>query len=618
MFFRHKPDMADDAWKTGVKGQVKSVYMKRQILAAILLTLAPAAAVFGRQKLAPELVNTPPGGNVRVVVSWRHIPDAADHAKVLQHGGELKGSYSHMKTAVYTIPAQSLQALSSDPDVAYIAPDRPVRSTLDYTAAAVNAPSVWARGFTGTGVTVAVIDSGMNPNPDLDPKRIVWSQDFTGQYAMKSNVADLANAPDTFGHGEHVTGIIAGSGKTSLCSSCTRVVAGIAASVKLVNLRALDDQGNGSDSTVIAAIDKAIELKSTLNIRVINLSLGRPVFESYTQDPLCQAVEQAWKAGIVVVVAAGNNGRDDTYGNNGYGTITAPGNDPYVITVGAMKTMQTYSRTDDLIASYSSKGPTAVDYVVKPDLVAPGNQVVSLQASKTATLVKNFPGNIPLQSYYMSTKSTNTAPAYFNLSGTSMATPVVSAAVADLLQAEPTLTPDQVKARLMLTAYKIFPTSSTATDPATGQSYVSYYDPFTVGAGYLDLAAALSSKAAAIGTALSPTAVYDSDTDSIYLVGDGSAVWAPVGSGASFAVNAIWPSSGIDAQSNMWGQRLAASSNMWGQRLSATSNMWGQRMALSLSTTKALSGGVSAADASVSAANAPSAQAATVAITGEQ
>ena len=107
-----------------------------------------------------------------------------------------------------------------------------------------------------------------------------------------------------------------------------------------------------------------IELKSTYNIRVINLSLGRPVYESYTTDPLCQAVEAAWKAGIVVVVAAGNEGRNNTFGTSGYGLIASPGNDPYVITVGAMRTMGTAARTDDLIASYSSKGPTTIDHVV--------------------------------------------------------------------------------------------------------------------------------------------------------------------------------------------------------------------------------------------------------------
>ena len=144
-----------------------------------------------------------------------------------------------------------------------------------------------------------------------------------------------------------------------IASSAPGRSSGIAPGANLLNFRVLDANGNGSDSSVIAAIEQAIALKNKYNIRVINLSLGRPVFESYTQDPLCQAVEAAWKAGIVVVVAAGNDGRDNSFGNEGYGTIMAPGNDPYVITVGAMRSMGTPSRTDDLVASYSSKGPIA-------------------------------------------------------------------------------------------------------------------------------------------------------------------------------------------------------------------------------------------------------------------
>src|SRR6202041_4007157 len=133
--------------------------------------------------------------------------------------------------------------------------------------------------------------------------------------------------------------------------------------------------GWASDSNVIRAIEQAIALKNTYNIRVINLSLGRGIFVSYTQDPLCQAVESAWKAGIVVVVAAGNYGRVGVNGSNGYGTITAPGNDPYVITVGATKSNGSTSPSAETLASFSSKGPTTYDHVVKPDIMAPGNGV---------------------------------------------------------------------------------------------------------------------------------------------------------------------------------------------------------------------------------------------------
>ena len=171
-------------------------------------------------------------------------------------------------------------------------------------------------------------------------------------------------------------------------------------------------------------------------------------------------MEAAWRAGIVVVVAAGNEGRNNSAGTNGYGTITAPGNDPYVITVGAMNTVGTLSRADDKMTTYSSKGPTLFDHVVKPDLVAPGNRIFSVLAAGS-TLNQEYPTNVISPS--LNTILPGYRAAYFELSGTSMATPAVSATAALLLQRNPTLTPDQVKAALMLTADKTF---AAATCPA--------------------------------------------------------------------------------------------------------------------------------------------------------
>src|SRR6185369_8902608 len=194
------------------------------------------------------------------------------------------------------------------------------------------------------------------------------------------------------------------------------------------------------------------------------------------------------RAGIVVVVAAGNDGRDNSAGTNGYGTINAPGNDPYVITVGAMNTKGTPDRADDVPASYSSKGPTLIDHFAKPDLVAPGNRIVSLQTG--GTLRNRFPANRPAVNYYQTTTKDGTSDKYFILSGTSMATGMVSGAAAILIQQNPSLTPDQVKARLMLTAYKNLRPYTTVVD--SGVAYNLQSDIFTVGAGYLDLQAALN------------------------------------------------------------------------------------------------------------------------------
>src|SRR5262249_25579416 len=162
-------------------------------------------------------------------------------------------------------------------------------------------------------------------------------------------------------------------------------------------------------------------------------------------------VERVWAAGIVVVVAAGNNGRDNSMGTSGYATIGSPGNDPYAITVGAMKDMGTTVRGDDLIASYSSKGPTLLDHLVKPDLLAPGNNIVS-DVVTSAALRQQYPGNV-MFSYYKNASTTNTSSVYLRLSGPSMAPPMVRGAAALLLQ-QGSLTRDQVKARLIKTATK--------------------------------------------------------------------------------------------------------------------------------------------------------------------
>lgn len=344
-----------------------------------------------------------------------------------------------------------------------------------------------------------------------------------------------------------------------------------------MNLRVLDGNGAGTDSGVINAINRAIQFQALYNIRVINLSLGRPVMETYKNDPLCQAVESAWRAGIVVVTAAGNLGRDNSRNNNGYGTILSPGNDPYVITVGAMKTFDTPSRADDRIATYSSKGPTAIDHLVKPDLVAAGNQIASTMYDSTnKTLGKQMPQNLIGRSTYSTSPYGATLSQYFNLSGTSMATPMVSGAAALLLQRNPSLTPAQIKARLMKTAAKTFPTSSVWTDPVTGVSYYSQYDAFTIGAGYMDIAAALTNTDVFQGSALSPFAVISGAHVYISSLPNSvtTSVWA---STMTWANSSIWGSSTLWGDSVLWGDTavwgdatLSGNSALWG-----TSALWG-------------------------------------------
>ena len=354
--------------------------------------------------------------------------------------------------------------------------------SLDIVTATVNAPYAWQYGWDGTGVGVAVIDSGITPKDDL---MAADGRDVPHRVQRK-----LHRCPGYDGRlwprnacCRHRWRQWNGFERVGF----KRTYRGVAPNVNLINLRVLDQNGAGQEANVIAAIDRAIQLQSTYNIRVINLSLGHPVYESYTLDPLCQAVEAAWKAGIVVVSAAGNYGRDNSYNTHGYGTIASPGNDPYVITVGATKTNGTPSRLDDSIASYSSKGAYAIDHIVKPDLVAPGNNVVSLLSSPNCTIVLNEPKTQVSPTTYETVGAYSTTSNYLRLSGTSMATPVVSGAAALLIQQQPFLTPDQVKARLMKTAGKILPRNSTGIDILSLQTFTSQGDIFTHGAGYLDI-----------------------------------------------------------------------------------------------------------------------------------
>jgi serine protease AprX len=546
--------------------------IRRLVAIAILATSASLA--FGQSaKVARDLQNLRPTTSVDVIVQFTQVPTARHHQKVIARGGKLRAELKSIKGGAYTMPAEAIEDLAKDPEVTHISADHKLGALLDLSADAVNAASAWQAGLDGTGIGIAIIDSGLSNSNDLKNAqgalRVVYNWSYVG-----------GGTDDHYGHGEHVAGIAAGNGSLSTGSIYTRTFKGMAPNANLINLRVLDQNGEGTDSGVIAAIDQAISLKAQYNIRVINLSLGRPVFESYTMDPLCQAVEAAWTAGIVVVAAAGNDGRDDSMGTEGYATITAPGNDPYVITVGAMKTEGTPTRTDDLIASYSSKGPTLIDHVVKPDLVAPGNLVVSLLAS-TATLQQTYPSTLIENDYYENNNQTNFSNNYYCLSGTSMATPVVSGAAADLIEAHPNLTPDQVKARLMKTAYKVFPASSTAVDPLTGQIYVDYYDIFTIGAGYLDIQAALADTSLATGTALSPTASYDQTSGDVYLVASSSSVWNTLsvsGSQSVWGLRSVWGNSVFLSGSNaLWGsQAVWGSQSIWGNRaIWGTEAIWG-------------------------------------------
>ena len=392
----------------------------------------------------------------------------------LQPGAELPAEYRRFARGngklyiingnVVDLPNGLLKHLAAHPSVFNVRYDRPVAKFNYRTSLTVGTRAVQQMlGLTGAGIGVAVIDSGI----------ATWHDDLTSRsntlypYGDQrvAGFVDFVNgqlAPyDDNGHGTHVAGIIAGNGYDSNGQK-----AGAAPDASLISLKVLDANGNGNISSVIAALDWVLANHAAYNIRVVNLSVGAAIHESYWTDPLTLAAKRLVDAGVVVVAAAGNFGKN-SLGLPQYGGINAPANAPWVLTVGASSTNGTLDRADDSVATFSSRGPTYLDWAAKPDLVAPGTGTVSMTATGSMfDLMKAqflVPGSIA-----------TAAPPYLTLSGTSMAAPVVSGAVALMLQANPNLTPNAVKAILQYTA-QLYPG----------------YDALTQGAGFLNAVGAV-------------------------------------------------------------------------------------------------------------------------------
>ena len=396
-------------------------------------------------------------GDVQVIITRDH--SGSDDADVRRHGGRVLQKLNLANTTVAVVPVKQVDGLASEPGVVRISYDTPVSvQTLDPLSlasaqlqtvfpAAVDASTQWngARQLRGTGVGVAIIDSGVrSSHPDFQGGSLL------GSGRLLNVLNGISGSPlsgvDDNGHGTFVAGIIGGRG-WGVPGVTAGSYVGTAPDANLISIKVANSTGMAHVSDVIGAIEWVSKNRKAYNIRVLNLSLVTSVADSYHTDLLDAAVELAWLQGLVVVVAAGNAGP-----NAG---ITAPANDPFVITVGATDDKGTLSTADDTLAAFSSYG-TTVDHLIKPDLVAPGRHIVSTLSSRTDPLALRFPTRV------------TGGGSYISLSGTSAAAPVISGVIAQLLQGRPMLSPGQVKWLLTQTAQPVAGSGTGAGYPRVG------------------------------------------------------------------------------------------------------------------------------------------------------
>ena len=376
---------------------------------------------------------------------------AAEHA-AMSLGANVGRSLASINGFVASLDKADASALAHSGAVSSVTPDAALHllgsSYSGYSASqdpyslynvesATGVRSMWQQGYTGSGVGVAVIDSGVSPVRGLNGQ----GQVYQGPDLTEESQSSSLNRLDTFGHGTFMAGIIAGHDpRADPTDSDTGSSAflGVAPESTIVSVKVADSHGMTDVSQVIAAIDWIVQhaQDNGLNIRVMNLSFGTDSTQAYTLDPLAYAAETAWRAGIVVVVSAGNHGS----GSNG---LTDPATDPYVLAVGS-ETLngQTGNAT---LSSYSSSG----NGTRNPDVVAPGGHLQGL----------SDPGSF-ISDHYGSTGNINSR--FFRGSGTSEATAFVSGAAALLVQEHPSYTPDQIKALLVSTAKPLSGVSATS------------------------------------------------------------------------------------------------------------------------------------------------------------
>jgi serine protease AprX len=452
------------------------------------------------------------------------------------------------------------------------APSQTLTSTLRDTLGLPHYAALDPSVPTGaTGISVAIIDSGIAPSEDFSGR-------ITGFYDFTRN--GIATTPyDDYGHGTHIAGLIGSSGKLS-----NYEFQGIAPSVNMVGLKVLDSTGAGLTSHVITAIEFVVANRTKLNVQIVNLSLGHPIYAPASDDPLVQAVEKASAAGLIVVTSAGNFGQKQSDGTVGYAGITSPGNAPSAITAGATMTNDTVTRWDDEVAPYSSRGPTWYDGSAKPDVVAPGHRLAS-DTSLSSYLYKLLQKNHG--------QSKNGQPL-LQLSGSSMSAAVTSGVVALILQAhnqntyhrQPLLTPNIVKAILEYSAIPV-PNADYLTQ-GTGQ--INAAGAIALGYG-IDTSKAPGSrwlKNVSTFSRIGGETYYWSEQviygdavlqgDLIYsnnIVWGANVVWGTA-TDVSWGSNTIVTADNIVWGTNVvWGTNIVWANRLLGQRVDGTNVVWG-------------------------------------------
>ncbi|HKC56219.1 MAG TPA: S8 family serine peptidase [Vicinamibacterales bacterium] len=550
-------------------------------LAVVMATLLPSAAALAEprapqterklDKALQEALRRAGGGQVPVIIQTTDAGRVAVARTLAAKGHPIAGEFRNIGAISAAVDVADLAALVADPAVTAVSLDAPIAAhatlpgpdsfvTLDAVRNDIGSRALTT--LTGRGVGVAVIDSGIANIPDV--------HDQMGPFYDFTNGGKATAAFDDCGHGTHIAATIGSSGKQN-----GYLYQGIAPKVRLIGLKVLDKKCAGTTSAVLNALAFATANKAALGIDVINLSLGHPIYESAATDPLVRAVEAAVRAGIVVVVSAGNNGRNPTTGLVGYGGITSPGNAPSAITVGAVNTSGTLNRSDDFVAAYSSRGPSWFDGYAKPDLVAPGHRIVA-DTTGSAVLYKDH-------STWRVAAPAGASGQYMRLSGSSMSVAVASGIVALVLEANRTALQADGTAMASLNPYAVKAILQYTATPLAGADALAQGTGEINAGGAIALTRAIDTRASTWTTyPLVTTSTFGSEVDawSNTLIA-GATKLATLAPGVALnGANVLWGENIVWGENILWGDNVLWGENiLWGDNIVWGENLvWGENI----------------------------------------